>query len=238
MKSAHLHGLISCDHCGLVSQIDHIPADAPRPCCPRCDAPLRRFKPQSLQRTWAYLWASVVMYVPANAMPIMQTTTVIGDRSHTIIGGIAELWGGKTWELAIVVFIASIAVPLLKIASLAYLAFTAGRESSLLQRERGKLYRIVENVGHWSMLDVFVVVLLVAMVRFSSFASVQPQPGLLAFGAVVILTMLASASFDPRLIWTPSDAQDEAADDPLPEAVANERSTEEVTLGQRNLGPS
>jgi paraquat-inducible protein A len=220
--SAHLHGLVACERCGLVSQVrlppamvpaardavrdlPHIPADEAA-LCPRCDAPLHLGKAASLQRTWAYLFASVVMYVPANAMPIMETSTVIGDSSHTIIGGIGELWVGGTWELAVIVFIASIAVPILKIGSLAYLAWTAGHASLRRKRERSRLYRIVENVGHWSMLDVFVVVLLAAMIRFGSIASVQPQPGLLAFGAVVILTMLASSSFDPRLIWSPSDA--------------------------------
>jgi paraquat-inducible protein A len=220
--SAHLHGLVACERCGLVSQVripqedvaavtaavrdlPHIPSAAAA-LCPRCDAPLHLGKAASLQRTWAYLFASIVMYVPANAMPIMETSTVIGDSSHTIIGGIGELWAGGTWELAIIVFIASIAVPILKIGSLAYLAWTAGHASLRRKRERSRLYRIVENVGHWSMLDVFVVVLLAAMIRFGSIASVQPQPGLLAFGAVVILTMLASSSFDPRLIWSPSDA--------------------------------
>ncbi|MDB5819515.1 MAG: hypothetical protein JWQ11_3155 [Rhizobacter sp.] len=229
VESAHLRGLVACDRCGLVSQLElprpagpvaieaarelpHIPA-ALAALCPRCDAPLHLGKAASLQRTWAYLFASIVMYVPANAMPIMETSTVIGDSSHTIIGGIGELWAGGTWELAVIVFIASIAVPILKIGSLAYLAWTAGRASIRRKRQRSRLYRIVENVGHWSMLDVFVVVLLAAMIRFGSIASVQPQPGLLAFGAVVILTMLASSSFDPRLIWSPSDAAHLVADD-------------------------
>lgn len=249
--SAHLHGLVACERCGLVSQVrlppravpaaqaaarelPHIP-DAEAALCPRCDAALHLGKAASLQRTWAYLFASVVMYVPANAMPIMETSTVIGDSSHTIIGGIGELWAGGTWELAIIVFIASIAVPILKIGSLAYLAWTAGHASTRRKRERSRLYRIVENVGHWSMLDVFVVVLLAAMIRFGSIASVQPQPGLLAFGAVVILTMLASSSFDPRLIWSPSDAHALPASTADPSADA---STNDTTAPSPSQPPS
>ena len=133
-------------------------------------------------------------------------STVLGREEHTIIGGIAELMHSGSLDLALIVFIASIAVPILKIGSLALLAWTAHRKSRWRQTERARLYRLIETVGHWSMLDVFVVVLLVGMVRFGAFASVEPEAGLLAFGAVVVLTMLASSSFDPRLIWPePSD---------------------------------
>ena len=143
----------------------------------------------------------MLLYVPANLLPVMSTASVLGKSEHTILGGIAELWASGSWELALIVFIASIVVPLLKIAALALLGFTAHRGSRWRQPERARLYRLVETVGHWSMLDVFVVVLLVGMVRFGSFASVSPEVGLLAFGVVVVMTMLASASFDPRLIW-------------------------------------
>lgn len=170
--------------------------------CPRCGFALHARKPASLQRTSALLVAAVVLYVPANTLPIMATASVVtGRESHTILGGIVELWHGGSWDLALIVFVASIAVPILKIAALALLVITAQRRSRWRQAERASLYRLIETVGHWSMLDVFVVVLLVGMVRFGAFASVDPAAGLLAFGAVVVLTMLASASFDPRLIW-------------------------------------
>jgi paraquat-inducible protein A len=139
--------------------------------------------------------------LPANLLPVMGTASVLGRESHTIVGGIIELWSTGSRELAAIVFIASIAVPLLKIVALALLTWTAHRRSRWRQRDRAALYRLVETVGHWSMLDVFVVVLLVGMVRFGVLASVEPEAGLLAFGAVVVSTMLASASFDPRLIW-------------------------------------
>ncbi len=186
-----LHG---CECCSLV-----VAGAALR--CPRCGFALHRHKPHSLQRTAAFLATAVVLYVPANVLPVMSTSSVLGRDSHTLVGGIHDLWVSGSKELALIVFIASIAVPLLKIAALALLSITAWRRSSWRQADRARLYRLVETVGHWSMLDVFVVVLLVGMVQFGVLAGVEPEAGLLAFGAVVVATMLASASFDPRLIW-------------------------------------
>jgi paraquat-inducible protein A len=197
VPTARSRSLRGCECCGLVSEAGEGVAR-----CPRCGFALHECKPQSLQRTAAYVLAAIVLYVPANTLPIMATASVFAGReSHTILGGILELWHTGSWELALIVFIASIAVPILKIAALALLVITAHRKSHWRQVERASLYRLIETVGHWSMLDVFVVVLLVGMVRFGAFASVEPAAGLLAFGAVVVLTMLASASFDPRLIW-------------------------------------
>jgi paraquat-inducible protein A len=139
----------------------------------------------------------------------MSTNSVFGDANHTILGGIEELRVGGDWSLALIVFIASIVVPLLKIAVLLLLAITAQRRSRWKCFERAQLYRMVEAVGHWSMLDVFVVVLLVGTLRFGAFGGVQPQAGLLAFGAVVVLTMLAAGSFDPRLIWPEESTPEE-----------------------------
>ncbi|MDE1951021.1 MAG: paraquat-inducible protein A [Burkholderiales bacterium] len=196
-------GLRGCETCGLVLGL---PAPRGRWHCPRCGSALHARKPQSLQRTVAYLLTACVLYIPANLLPVMATSSVLGRDSHTLSGGILELWASGSWELAVIVFIASIAVPLLKIAALAVLVATAARRSGWRRRERAALYRMVETVGHWSMLDVFVVVLLVGMVRFGVLASVEPEPGLLAFGGVVVATMLASSAFDPRLIWsTPED---------------------------------
>lgn len=191
-------GLRACECCSLVLSLQRAGA---APHCPRCGFPLHERKPQSLQRTAAYVLTATMLYVPANLLPVMSTNSVQGEASHTLVGGILELWAEGSWELALIVFIASIAVPLLKIASLMLLTWTAHRRSIWRQRERAGLYRLIETVGHWSMLDVFVVVLLVGMVRFGVLATVEPEAGLLAFGAVVVATMLASASFDPRLIW-------------------------------------
>lgn len=193
---------LGCECCGLVtwgSTADHDLLSAPR--CARCDHPLHWRKPQSVQHTWAYLLAAAVLYVPANVLPIMSTTTAFRETPHTLLGGIRELWADDAWGLAVIVFIASIAVPLLKIGALALLAWSVRSAPRWRQLERARLFGVIEAVGHWSMLDVYVVVLLVAMVRFGEVASARPEPGLLAFAAVVVLTMLATHSFDPRLIW-------------------------------------
>jgi paraquat-inducible protein A len=198
-------GLRGCECCGLVVQA---PPDGRPLSCPRCHFALHLHKPQSLQRTAALLVTAVVLYIPANLLPVMATASVLGRETHTLVGGILDLWASGSWELSLIVFIASIAVPLLKIAALVLLAWTSHRRSRWRQRERAGLYRLVETVGHWSMLDVFVVVLLVGMVHFGVLATVEVEPGLLAFGAVVVATMLASASFDPKLIWPlPDEAE-------------------------------
>jgi paraquat-inducible protein A len=203
-------GLIGCDVCGLVLRV---PGTAGQWHCPRCAHTLHVRKPFSVQRTLAWLVVALALYAPANLLPVMSTTSVLGHASHTIGGGIVELWRSGSHELALIVFIASIVVPLGKIASLALLAFSAQRGSHWRQRERAMLYRLVETVGHWSMLDVFVVVLLVGMVRFGVLATVEPEAGLLAFGAVVVATMLAASSFDPRLIWPARRGRAESAVD-------------------------
>jgi paraquat-inducible protein A len=194
-------GLFSCRSCGRVSQLVGAPDESAPLRCPRCAARLHHRLPASLEFTWAYTLASILLYVPANLLPIMSTTSVFGDTQHTILGGIEELYAGGDWLLALIVFIASIAVPLLKIGALVLLAATAQRGSRWRSLERAQLYRMIQAVGHWSMLDIYVVVLLVGMIRFGGFGGVQPEAGLLAFGAVVVLTMLAAGSFDPRLIW-------------------------------------
>ncbi len=194
-------GLYGCRACGLVSQRTRAGTGEAGWACPRCGTGLAHRKPGSLAQTWAYTSAAVVLYVPAMALPIMSTTSVFGDSAHTVLGGIEELRLAGDWMLALIVFIASIAVPLLKIGALVLLAATAQMQSHWRSLERAQLYRMIDAVGHWSMLDVFVVVLLVGTIRFGPFGGVQPEGGLLAFGAVVVLTMLATRSFDPRLIW-------------------------------------
>ncbi len=166
----------------------------------------------SLQRTWAFLAASAVLYVPANALPIVTTTSAFRETSYTLMEGIAELWIDDAFGLAILVFVASIVVPMLKIGALALLAWSVQHAPSWRQHERARLFGVVEAVGHWSMLDVYIVVLLVAMVRFGDLANAHPEPGLLAFAAVVVLTMLAAHSFDPKLIWQDSTRETRSHD--------------------------
>lgn len=171
------------------------------PCCPRCDAPLHHRKRDSVRRSWAFLVAAAVLYVPANVLPIMHTSSLLYNQQNTILGGIRVLWLEGSWDLALIVFVASICVPILKIVALCILLVSTHRQSPWARRGRARLYRLLEFVGQWSMLDIFVVALLVSLVDFHTVAEVRAGPGAVAFGAVVVLTMLASMSFDPRLIW-------------------------------------
>jgi paraquat-inducible protein A len=189
---------LSCESCGLVSE-----ASIEGVHCPRCATPLQSLKPLALQQSTAYLIAAALLYVPSNLLPVMSTRSVVqgGDREHTLIGGIGELWEIGSWELAAIVFTASIVVPMLKMVVLTLLIVTSHRRSQWRQRERAALFRMIETVGHWSMLDVYVVVMLAGMMQFGALGTVEAEPGLLAFGSVVVFTMLAAGSFDPRLIW-------------------------------------
>jgi len=145
--------------------------------------------------------AAVICYIPANALPVLNTTTLGSTEADTIIGGVNFLYTSGSWPLALVVLIASVMVPLGKLAGLGYLLIAVQRKSRASTRERTRLYRIVEFVGRWSMLDVFVSTFTVALVQLSPLMSVEPGPGVLFFAAVVILTMIAAESFDQRLIW-------------------------------------
>ena len=161
---------------------------------------LPRRKPDSLARTTAFLVAAVVLVLPANRLPVLTTRTLARAESDTIFSGVLHLWAGGSWLLALLIFAASIVVPGLKILALAVLVVSSWRRSDWRRVGRARLYRVIEWVGRWSMLDIFVMALLAALVR-SQLAGVQIDGGAVAFAAVVVLTMLASASFDPRLIW-------------------------------------
>ncbi len=158
-------------------------------------------KPHSLRRTWAFLVAAIILYVPANVLPVMHTEWFSGSEDDTILSGVVYLWSSGSWPLALVVFVASISVPLLKIAALAFLAASVQLRSTWQPRQRARLYRVVELIGRWSMLDIYVTAILVALVQAKALATIHAGPGALAFAAVVVLTMLAAMSFDPRLIW-------------------------------------
>ncbi|RKP48595.1 paraquat-inducible membrane protein A [Pararobbsia silviterrae] len=191
-------GMISCHSCGLLNR--HVPG-AERETCRRCGATLHSRRPDSLTRTWALLISAAIMYLPANLLPVMHTSSLFGDEDDTIMSGIVYFWTSGSWPLAIIVFIASFMVPMLKLVVLALLAGTAQAGARWRPMQRTRLYRIVEFIGRWSMLDVFVVTLTVALVHFQSLATIYAGPGAIAFGLVVVLTMLASQQFDPRLIW-------------------------------------
>jgi paraquat-inducible protein A len=188
----------SCHDCGLLCRL---PAHGHEVRCPRCAAPVHARKVQSIQRTWALLLAAVVCYVPANALPVMSVTTLGRTQSDTILSGVVYFVQHGDWPLAVVIFVASVFVPLLKLVILACLLVSVQRGSSWRPVERTRLYRITEAIGRWSMVDIYVVTILVALVRLGSLASIRPELGAVFFGAVVVITMLAAESFDPRLIW-------------------------------------
>jgi len=194
-------GLVACHACSRVQP--RIRTKEQR--CTRCGALLHRRNPDSLMRTWALLIAAAVLYIPANLLPVMHTSSLLGAEDDTIMSGVVYFWTSGDWPLAIVVFVASILVPMLKLSVLVLLTVTSQRRSTWRPLERTKLYRIVERIGRWSMLDIFVITLTVALVQFKSLAVITAGPGALAFGSVVILTMIASMQFDPRLIWDPVD---------------------------------
>lgn len=193
-------GLASCHACGLVS---HLGREVHAAHCPRCGASVHLRKPRSIARSWALLITAAVLYVPANLLPIMHTGSLFGAQSDTIMSGIVYLWHAGSWDLAAVVFIASVVVPLAKLFALAFLLVSVQRRSTWQPMQRAKLYRVVEFVGKWSMLDVYVVALLATLVHFQSLATITAGPGAVAFGGVVVITMFAAMAFDPRLIWDP-----------------------------------
>jgi paraquat-inducible protein A len=193
-------GLLSCPSCKLLARR----TTSRNPHCPRCGVRLRLRKRESLVRTSAFLVAAAILYVPANLLPIMTTSTLTKSDADTILSGVESLWRDGSWPLAILVFVASIAVPVLKIGALALLVITSWRRSTWRPRERTRLYRMIELVGRWSMMDVFVMGMLTALVHTRT-AGVEINSGAIAFGAVVVLTMFSSQSFDPRLIWEPID---------------------------------
>jgi paraquat-inducible protein A len=191
-------GLQSCETCGLLSRPAPGAHDGR---CPRCGEELAFRKPGSLQRTLAFLVAAAICYVPANLLPVLTTTTAAGAESDTIMQGVVLLWSPTGWPLSLIVLVASIMIPSAKILALGFLLVTVQRGSVENNAQRVRLYRLVELVGRWSMVDVFVDTFTAALVQLQPLMSVTPGPGLLFFAAVVVLTMLAVESFDPRLIW-------------------------------------
>jgi paraquat-inducible protein A len=191
-------GLLVCHSCRLLSKA--VPGSQAS-CCPRCGARLHFRKPDSIARTWAFLIAAMILYIPANVLPVMETGSLFGAENDTILSGVVYLWNSGSWELAVLVFLASIVIPLTKIIALVFLLLSVQLRSRWQPRQRTRLYRLVELVGRWSMLDIYVITILVALVQLQALATIEAGPGAIAFGAVVVLTMLAAMSFDPRLIW-------------------------------------
>ncbi len=193
-------GTLGCRVCRQLLRVP--PVRGPRnPRCPRCGAPVHRRTPDSLSRSWAYLLAAVALYVPANILPVMTVTYLGRVQSNTILSGVQELARTGMWPLALLVFFASFVVPIMKMIGLAYLLLSVQRGWHGAPAARTRLHRLIGYLGRWSMIDVFVVGLLAALVTAGNLATIVPGLGAAAFALVVVLTMLASDSFDSRLIW-------------------------------------
>jgi paraquat-inducible protein A len=194
--TARKASLIACEACGALAPLEH--GNAP---CARCAAGLHSRKPDSIRRTWALLATAALLYLPANLLPVMRTTVLGATHSDTILSGIVYFLKTGSWPLALLIFFASVVVPLAKMGLLSFLLLSVEACSRRQPRLRTRLYRLTEFIGRWSMVDLFVVTLMVAMVQRETLASVEPGPAALPFAMVVAATMLASYSFDPRLIW-------------------------------------
>jgi paraquat-inducible protein A len=192
--------LIRCHACHRLSPYRPLPPGY-QAHCPRCGAGLHLRKPNSLARTWALVLAAYILYIPANMLPIMTVISLGEAEPDTILSGVKSLIAAGMWPLALLVFFASILVPMLKLMVLTYLLLSVQRQSHWRPRDRTRLYRITEIIGRWSMLDILMISILVALVRLGSLATIETGPGATAFAAVVVLTMFAAMSFDPRLIW-------------------------------------
>jgi paraquat-inducible protein A len=186
----------TCSSCGFVQ---HLKLE-PQP-CERCGARVHFRKPDIQTRVWALVVAASIVYIPANVLPVMEISTATGSSAHTILGGVLELWRLGSWDLAVIVFVASVVVPLTKLLALGVLLAGRRWRGWTVQRQRTRLYELVEFIGQWSMLDVFVVILMTAMANFPGVSQVIAGPGAASFGMVVILTMLAALSYDPRRGW-------------------------------------
>ncbi|MGB5708569.1 MAG: paraquat-inducible protein A [Arenicellales bacterium] len=201
ISTALEEGLISCHACSLVAN-----QESRR--CDRCGSILHKRKPTSLGSTWAYLLTAAGLYIPAMLLPVSTVNTLGLSETSTLMGSIISFAQSDAIPVAVVIFVASIVVPIFKILGLGYLLVSVQRGSKQGVLQRAKLYRFIEFVGRWSMVDVFVVALLVSLVQLGVFASIEPGPGIIAFAGVVVLTIFASNAFDPRLIWdAPNDGE-------------------------------
>ncbi|HEY8975878.1 MAG TPA: paraquat-inducible protein A [Burkholderiaceae bacterium] len=169
--------------------------------CPRCDAVVHPRLPDSVARSWAFLLAGTALYLPANLLPVTTTASIGGRQSDTIFSGIVYFWKDGSYGLAALVFVASIVVPMTKLLLLSLLLISLQRHDRRWAVRRLKVWRALEIIGRWSMLDIFAITMLAALVQVESLAELRPGPGAMAFGAVVVLTMLATHWFDPRLLF-------------------------------------
>ena len=200
-----------CTRCGALVHARRIRQEAVTDVqgCTRCGALVHARRPNSLVRTWALLITAAILYIPANMLPIMTVNSLGKGAPSTIMAGVIELVHYGMFPIAAVVFIASILVPTFKLVGIGLLLFSVQRRQPLSARQRIWMYRFIEFIGRWSMLDIFVIAILVAVVNFGRLASIEANLGAVAFASVVILTMIAAVTFDPRLIWDNTESDDD-----------------------------
>ena len=186
--------MVACQRCGRVH-------DGVTAVCDRCGGRLRSRDYTSTQRVWAWLIAGIIAYIPANIYPMLLTNTLVEHSESTIVGGVFELIHHGNFGIALIVFVASVVIPLGKFMAVAYLAISVQRRSTLNQHQRHRLFEVVEFIGRWSMIDVFVVAILSALVQLDSLATINPGIAAFSFAISVVFTMLSAQSFDARLIW-------------------------------------
>ncbi len=198
--TAQQAGLIRCHDCGALTPVAQIP-----PSCPRCQSSLHQRKPDSINRTWALVLTSLIIFIPANMLPVMTVTRFGNSDPSTIMGGIILLLQHNMYPIALLVFVASILVPLFKLIGLIILLLSIQFQWLVNQRKHTLIFRLIAFIGRWSMLDIFMVSILVALVNFGGFSRIEAGAGASAFACVVITTMLAAISFDSRLLWDSND---------------------------------
>jgi paraquat-inducible protein A len=198
---------LCCATCGLTLQVDAL-SRGQRAECPRCGATVSEGPHGSLQLTAALAIAALILYVPANIYPILRMHFYGAYSENTVWDGVVSLAQANQYFVALIVFLASIVIPVMKLAGLLYLVIAARFKLGRRLRGRTRIYRFIDVIGPWAMLDVFLLAVLVALVKLEKLATILPGPGLAAFAAVVVLTIMASASFDPKLIWSGSDGPD------------------------------
>lgn len=205
-RTARSEGLISCHSCHYLCRR---PQTSQAINCPRCGARLHLRKPNSLARTWALVLGAIIFYIPANLLPVTVVVSLGKAQADTIMSGVIYFIHSGMWPIALVIFVASVFVPMLKLLILILLLISVQRKSTWRQKDRTRLYRITEIIGRWSMVDIFVVTILVALVNLGALATISAGMGALFFGGVVVITMLAAMSFDPRLIWDTEEFNNE-----------------------------
>ncbi|MBF8781963.1 paraquat-inducible protein A [Pseudomonas fulva] len=199
-------GIVVCNECHQLNRLQDGQASQ---ACTRCGAIVHARRPNSIARTWALLITAMILYIPANVLPIMTVSSLGQGSPDTIMSGVVALMKNGMIPIAAVVFTASILVPTFKLVGIALLLYSIQRHQPLSARQRIFMYRFIEFIGRWSMLDIFVIAILVAVVNFGRIANVEPNLGAIAFASVVILTMLAALTFDPRLIWDNTESDDD-----------------------------